>query len=80
MQTMIDADFPMIEFTAESRCDRCAARALCLAKHEDFGELMFCWHHRKEFVDRLEDDGWELVDDYEELEKYQPKTPYSAPV
>lgn len=74
---MLNEETPMIEFTAECRCDRCGARAITLATHPEYGELMFCWHHggdRSNHRQVLLDEGWMLVDDYEEYEKYLPKT------
>jgi hypothetical protein len=76
---MIDAEDPVIEFTAEDRCDRCGAQAYMLAQHEDFGELMFCAHHRREHVQTLFDEGWKIVDDYEGLERLAPNL-YHSPV
>lgn len=66
---MVDNETPLIEFTAEDRCDRCRARAYTLARHEDFGELMFCLHHRREHADIMLDEGWEIIDDYEAMSR-----------
>lgn len=66
---MVHNDLPLIEFTAEDRCDRCGAQAYTLAKHDQFGELMFCLHHRREHYDNLLDEGWEVVDDYEAMSR-----------
>lgn len=66
---MVDYEAPCIDFTAEDRCDRCGAQAYTLARHEDFGELMFCLHHRRENVDILLDEGWEIIDDYEAMSR-----------
>lgn len=73
--TMVDDELPLIEFTADDRCDRCGAQAYTLARHEDFGELMFCLHHRKETVDTLMDTGWLVIDDYEAIERIVPQHP-----
>lgn len=72
---MIDYDAPMIDFSAEERCDRCAARAYTLAQHPEHGELMFCMHHSKEFRQGLFDDGWEIIDDTLGLEEIGCKVP-----
>lgn len=66
---MVDEETPLIEFTAHDRCDRCGAQAYSLARHETFGELMFCLHHRKKFVDVMLDEGWEIIDDYEAISR-----------
>lgn len=75
---MIAEEAPLIEFNAHDRCDRCGAQAYTLASHEDFGELMFCLHHRKRHSDSLLDEGWTIVDDYEALSRLAPNMP--APV
>lgn len=72
---MVDEDFPVIQFTAESRCDRCGAQAYTLATHEEFTELMFCLHHRKEHFDSLLDKGWTVIDDNEAIERLVPAYP-----
>lgn len=66
---MIDEDFPMIDFSAQDRCDRCIARAYTLAQHEEYGELMFCPHHSKEVRQNLFDEGWTIIDDALGLEE-----------
>lgn len=61
---MIDADRPVIEFTAADRCDRCGAQALVLAQHSGTGsEFLFCGHHIREHKDKLREDGYELTAD-----------------
>lgn len=65
---MIDEDAPVIEFNATMRCDACGSQAYTMAVREDVGaELLFCLHHRRKHSDRLLEDGWELIDDYEGL-------------
>lgn len=66
---MVHNELLLIEFTAEDSCDRCNAQAYTLAKHEQHGELMFCLHHRRAFVDSLLDEGWEVIDDYEAMSR-----------
>lgn len=65
---MIDTEYPVIEFTANDRCDRCGAQAYTMASKEGFSELLFCAHHRREFFDALYNDDWVIADDYEALE------------
>lgn len=76
---MIDEDMPMIEFTANDRCDGCGAQAYALARHEDFGELLFCIHHLKGVNQNLLDEGWQIVEDYEAIER-ELYDMYPAPV
>ena len=65
---MIDTEAPVVEFTAHDRCDGCGAQAYTLARSE-FGELLFCLHHRKASIDSLLDAGWEIIDDYAAIER-----------
>lgn len=59
-------DVAMVSFTAHDRCDRCGAQAYTMAVRDDVAaELLFCAHHRREVYDRLEEDGWTIIDDYE---------------
>lgn len=66
---MVHNKSPLIELTANDRCDRCGAQAYTLSRHDAFGELLWCLHHRKEVVDNLLDEGWEIVDDYEAISR-----------
>jgi hypothetical protein len=78
---MVDLDFPLVEFTADDRCDRCGAQAYTLAKHDEYGELLFCLHHRKNHADTLIDEGWTVVDDYEAISRLADNNHvYAAPV
>lgn len=66
---MIHDTLPVIEFTAQDRCDRCGAQAYSLARRDDVkSDLLFCAHHRKDNYEKLLDEGWEIVDDFEGLE------------
>ena len=76
----MDEDYPLIELTAADRCDGCGARACTLAKHEDFGELLFCLHHRNKNEQSLLDEGWTLIDDYQVFEMLTGNNKYAAPV
>lgn len=63
---MLDVDLPTVSFDANDRCDRCGAQAYTMAVRDDVAaELLFCVHHRRENSDRLEEDGWTIIDDYE---------------
>lgn len=64
---MIDMKNPVLDFSAEDRCDRCGAQAYSLAQQVGFAELLFCLHHRKQNIDALLDNGWEVIDDYEAI-------------
>lgn len=65
---MVHEELPLIEFTAQDRCDRCGAQAYTLARREGF-DLLFCAHHSRENRDKLYDDGWEIIDDAAGLEQ-----------
>lgn len=65
---MVHEELPLIEFTAHDRCDRCGAQAYTLAKNPDFGELLFCAHHSREYRLNLFQEGWSISDDAEGLE------------
>lgn len=59
-------NFPVLEFTAWDRCDACGVQAYTLAERADLPTgLLFCAHHRKEYVKILEEDGWTITDDEE---------------
>lgn len=61
-----DLNFPVLEFTAWDRCDGCGSQAYTIARHMDHvTELLFCFHHRNELVNKLEEEGWVLTDDEE---------------
>lgn len=75
---MIDTDLPVIEFTAEDRCDRCGAQAYAVAMREGLSDLLFCMHHRKRYFDALLDDGWTVIDDVAGLERLYPTLPASV--
>lgn len=68
---MIDEDFPLLEFTANDRCDGCGAQALVLATHAEHTDLLFCRHHYKASRDHLMDEGWALIEDYEAMSQYE---------
>lgn len=74
---MIDNDLPVIEFTAEDRCDSCQAQAYAVAMKEGL-TLLFCVHHRKKNYDVLLDEGWTVIDDVDGLERLYPNLPASV--
>ena len=71
---MVDEYFPVIEFNAQDRCDRCGAQA-CTIAAKDSGELLFCAHHSREVRQKLFDDGWTITDDAAGLEALGFKMP-----
>jgi hypothetical protein len=73
---MVDNPEPVIDFTAQDRCDAaCPARAYTLAQHDEFGELLFCTHHSRKYRQTLFDDGWTIIDDAAGLEEIGYKIP-----
>lgn len=64
---LMDFEYPMVDFTANDRCDGCGAQAYCMARHDELGELLFCIHHRRENYELLFSTGWEIVDNMEGL-------------
>lgn len=57
----------MVSFTAEDRCDRCAAQAYHLARKNGL-ELYLCIHHHRDHHNDLLDTGWEIVSDQEAID------------
>lgn len=74
---MIDEEFPLVEFTANDRCDGCGAQAYHLAVSEH-GDLLLCLHHGKKSIDALVDEGWTVTSDYEAIERLT--APATVPV
>lgn len=75
---MIDNDLPVIDFTAEDRCDSCGAQAYAVAMKEGCADLLFCVHHRRKNYDALLDKGWMVIDDVAGLERLYPTLPASV--
>lgn len=70
---MVHDEMPVVEFTAQDRCDGCGAQAYAAATSE-FGELLLCGHHLRRNYDRLLDEGWEVTEDFEALDRlYNPQ-------
>lgn len=73
-------ELELVKFTAWERCDGCGHQALAVAKKEGHTDLLFCWHHKDKHGDKLLDEGWELIEDYETYESYKPHSMRMADV
>ena len=62
--------------TAADRCDRCGAQAYVLARLTTGGVLMFCAHHGRQHLPKLQDMTTEIQDETNRLQV----TPTSAGV
>lgn len=62
--------------TAADRCDRCGAQAYVLVRLTSGGELLFCAHHGREHLPKLQDLATEIQDETGRLRE----TPASASV
>jgi len=60
--------------TAADRCDRCGAQAYVRARLTTGGELLFCAHHGREYLPKLQDLSTKIQDETDRL------TPTSAGV
>jgi len=49
--------------TAADRCDRCGARAYVRARLSSGGELLFCAHHGREHLPKLQDLATDIQDE-----------------
>jgi hypothetical protein len=54
------------------RCDRCNAQALASAT-KDRLELTFCLHHLHQHFDALNDAGWQVQSDVNEIARLTPE-------
>ncbi len=52
---MVDVTTALATLTAADRCDRCGARAYVRARLSSGGELLFCAHHFREHLPKLQD-------------------------
>ena len=59
---MIDQDNPVIELTADDRCDRCNAQAIFLTRKDEL-EMLFCVHHLRQHKEKLIDAGFAIITD-----------------
>jgi hypothetical protein len=75
---MLHDEFPVIEFTAEARCDGCGAQAHMVAER-DGQELQFCGNHSRKVMNKLLDEGWRLTWDNYDPESTE-NSYYLAPV
>jgi len=53
--------------TAADRCDRCGARAYVLVRLISGGELLFCAHHGREHLPKLQDLAKNIQDETSRL-------------
>lgn len=53
--------------TAADRCDRCGAQAYILVRLTTGGELLFCAHHGREHLPKLQPLATEIQDESERL-------------
>lgn len=70
---MEPTELELVTFTAYDRCDACGMQALAVAKKEGCADLMFCMHHKEKHGDKLLDQGWEIIEDYETYDSYRPQ-------
>jgi hypothetical protein len=52
----------VISLTAQDRCDGCGAQAFSIAVRGGT-TLLFCKHHRRKSTEKLEAEGWSIIDD-----------------
>lgn len=74
---MIDTNAPVVEFTAQDRCDRCGAQAF-VSYNKGWYELLFCLHHSKKHNVSLEADGWVAAYDFKAIESFVDNEPVTA--
>jgi hypothetical protein len=53
--------------TAADRCDRCGARAYVRVRLTSGGELLFCAHHGREHLPKLQDLATNIQDETDRL-------------
>jgi len=53
--------------TAADRCDRCGARAYVRARLSSGGELLFCAHHGREHLPKLQGLSTDIQDETDRL-------------
>jgi hypothetical protein len=54
---------PTMILTAQDRCDRCGAQAFAKVELKTGGELLFCAHHGKEHLPKLQEAGHKVLDE-----------------
>ena len=57
--------------TAADRCDRCGAQAYVCARLHSGGELLFCAHHGREHLPKLQDLATQIEDETGRLHETQ---------
>ncbi|GAA3687139.1 MULTISPECIES: hypothetical protein [Yimella] len=57
--------------TAADRCDRCGAQAFIRARLAGDMELLFCAHHGRSHLDKLQDVAEEVIDETDRLHAAQ---------
>lgn len=53
--------------TSADRCDRCGAQAYVRARLSTGGELLFCGHHGRAHLAKLQDVSTEIIDESDRL-------------
>lgn len=54
--------------TSADRCDRCGAQAYVRARLSAGGELLFCAHHGRAHLAKLQDISTEIIDESDRLQ------------
>lgn len=54
--------------TAADRCDRCGAQAFIRARLGSDQDLLFCAHHGREHLDKLNEIAEEVIDETDRLQ------------
>ncbi|WP_168581333.1 DUF7455 domain-containing protein [Gephyromycinifex aptenodytis] len=54
--------------TSADRCDRCGAQAYVRARLSAGGELLFCAHHGRAHLPKLQDLAEEIIDESDRLQ------------
>ena len=57
--------------TAADRCDRCGAQAYVRVRLNSGGELLFCGHHGREHLPKLQDLATQIEDETNRLHETQ---------
>jgi len=67
--------FAQKPLTAADRCDRCGAQAYILARLTSGGELLFCAHHGREHLPKLQNLATEIHDETKRLQEAESSAP-----
>jgi hypothetical protein len=60
--------------TAADRCDRCGAQAYVRARLISGGELLFCGHHGRKHLPKLQDLATQIEDETDRLHEKEAST------